>query len=234
LSSVPESTIEGAGRVRAERHPVWGVVVAGGSGARFGSAKQFVEVRGAPVLHHSVAAAAAVCDAVVAVVPAGEEHRAVPGARFVVAGGATRSESVRAGLAAVPADAQVIVVHDAARPNATTALFEAVIAAVIEGADAAVPGVAVTDTLRSTSGGVVDRAGLVAVQTPQAFPAAWLRRAHSAGGDATDDAGLVEAIGGTVVVVPGERANLKLTEPADLAVIDLLWVHDRADARMGG
>lgn len=211
---------------------MWAIVVAGGAGTRFGTAKQFVEVRGAPVLHHSVATAATVCDHVVAVVPRGEEQRAVPGAEVVVAGGATRSDSVRAGLAAVPAAAEVVVVHDAARPNATPELFEAVIAAVRDGADAAVPGVPVADTLRRTDGGVVDRSELVAVQTPQAFPAAWLRRAHAAVGDATDDAGLVEAIGGTVVVVPGERANLKLTEPADLAVIDLLWVHEPAGARM--
>ncbi len=229
---MPQSTIEAAGR-DAGPGGVWAIVVAGGSGTRFGSEKQFAEVRGATVLHHSVAAAAATCDHVVVVLPAGRATEAVPGADLVVAGGASRSESVRAGLAAVPEEAEVVVVHDAARPNASRTLFDAVIAAVRDGADAAVPGVAVADTLRRRSGGVVDRSSIVAVQTPQAFPAGWLRRAHASGGDATDDAGLVEAIGGTVVVVPGERSNLKLTEPADLVILEALWVHEAAGGRMG-
>ena len=126
-------------------------------------------------------------------------------------GGATRSESVRAGLAAVPPDAEVVVVHDAARPLATAALFDAVIDAVRAGADGAVPGLPVADTLKRVDDvrviETVDRVGLVAVQTPQAFRAGVLRAAHAPAADATDDAALVEALGGTVVVVPGDPAQ---------------------------
>ena len=137
----------------------------------------------------------------------------------MVAGGASRSDSVRAGLAAVPDTAAVIVVHDAARPAAGPELFRAVVAAVRAGADAAVPGVPVVDSLRRRSGGVVDRDEVVAVQTPQAFAAAALRAAHAAGGDASDDATLVERAGGRVVVVEGDPANVKLTHPADAEAV---------------
>jgi 2-C-methyl-D-erythritol 2,4-cyclodiphosphate synthase len=114
-----------------------------------------------------------------------------------------------------------VVVHDAARPCASTALFEAVVAAVRGGADAAVPGVAVVDTIKDVDAdGVVvatpDRATLVAVQTPQAFAADRLRAVHAGDGEATDDAALVEAAGGRVVVVPGEAANDKVTDPLDV------------------
>jgi 2-C-methyl-D-erythritol 4-phosphate cytidylyltransferase/2-C-methyl-D-erythritol 4-phosphate cytidylyltransferase/2-C-methyl-D-erythritol 2,4-cyclodiphosphate synthase len=88
------------------------------------------------------------------------------------------------------------------------------------GADGAVPGVPVTDSLRAVSGGAVDRAGLVAVQTPQAFTAAALRRAHADGADATDDATLVEQAGGTIVVVDGDPENLKLTHPHEATALE--------------
>ncbi|NLV54053.1 MAG: NTP transferase domain-containing protein [Acidimicrobiales bacterium] len=198
----------------------WVVVVAGGSGSRFGAAKQFVEVAGRPVVAWSVAAARSLGGGVVLVVPAGREDDApiggADGSDVVVAGGASRSESVRSGLAAVPAGVEVVVVHDAARPAASPALFAAVVAAVDAGADAAVPGVDIVDSLRFRAGGTVDRDVLVAVQTPQAFRAPVLRAAHAAGGEASDDATLVEDAGGRVVVVPGEEANVKLTRPGDL------------------
>jgi 2-C-methyl-D-erythritol 4-phosphate cytidylyltransferase len=129
---------------------------------------------------------------------------------------------VRAGLARVPDDADVIVVHDGARPLADADLFAAVVRAVHEGADAALPGVPVADTLRSRDGGVVDREGVVAVQTPQAFRAAALRAAHATATEATDDASLVEAAGGKVVVVDGSPSNVKITRPADLVVAEAL------------
>jgi 2-C-methyl-D-erythritol 4-phosphate cytidylyltransferase len=154
---------------------------------------------------------------VVCVLPAGHDDDE-PLADRSVPGGATRSASVRAGLAAVPDSATVIVVHDAARPLAPDALFQAVIQAVVDGADAAIPAVPVHDTIRHVDGGVVDRTALVAVQTPQAFRAAALRDAHAAGGEATDDASLVEAAGGTVVLVPGNHHNLKITDPGDLRI----------------
>ncbi len=196
---------------------VWAIVVAGGVGSRFGGPKQLERLGDRRVLDWAVAAAQQACDGVVVVLPdalLAEWPGAVPG-------GPTRSASVRAGLAAVPADAEVIVVHDAARPFASPALFAAVVAAVRAGADGAVPGVPVTDTVK-----IVDddgwvrstppRAHLRAVQTPQAFRAAALRAAHAAGGEGTDDAALVEAAG-RVRVVPGEVDNRKLTVPDDLA-----------------
>ena len=200
---------------------VWAIVVAAGSGHRFGGPKQFEPLGGATVLDRSVAVARAAVDGVVVVVPPGRTLAAGE-----VEGGATRSASVRCGLAAVPDDAEVIVVHDGARPFASGALYRAVIAAVRAGADAAVPGLPVTDTIKivdpstaSLARAVVttpDRASLVAVQTPQAFAARSLRDAHAHDADGTDDAALVEVAGGRVVVVPGEPDNRKLTVPEDL------------------
>ena len=205
---------------------VWAIVVAGGGGRRFGGPKQFEDLHGRRVLDWSVAAARAGCDGVVAVVPADrldEEAQACAGGfGSVVAGGSTRSESVRAGLAAVPDDAEIVVVHDAARPVAGVELFHRTVAAVRAGADAAIPGVPVADTVKRVSDGrvveTVDRSHLVAVQTPQAFRAEILRRAHADDPEATDDAALVEALGGLVVVVDGDPRNLKLTSPWDLLV----------------
>jgi len=211
---------------------VWVVVVAAGSGERFGAAKQFAQLGGRTMVQWAVDASRAVADGVVVVVPAGDVsgdgwRRGVTAeADVVVAGGDSRAASVRAGLAAVPDSAEVIVVHDGARPLASPALFRAVVDAVTGGADAAIPGIAVADTLkRVEDGAVVDtvaRDGLVAVQTPQAFRADVLRRAHGTGSDATDDAGLVESMGATVRVVPGEPRNIKVTTVADLEVAQAL------------
>lgn len=200
--------------------PVWTVVVAAGGGSRFGGAKQYVELVGRRTIDWSVAAARSVSDGVVVVVPAEVVDEPVDDADVVTAGGSTRSASVRNGLAAVPQDAGVVLVHDAARPAASPALFRAVVEAVRAGADAVVPGVAVTDSLRSRSGGAVDRDGLVAVQTPQGFDAGVLRAAHASGRDASDDASLVEADGATVAVVLGETTNIKLTHPADQVALE--------------
>jgi 2-C-methyl-D-erythritol 4-phosphate cytidylyltransferase len=215
-------------------------VVAGGTGRRFGGPKQFLPLAGMPVVAWSVRAARSVADGVVLVVPSGTAAGvgaglpapgatgvAAFGATCAVAGGATRADSVRAGLAAVPADAVIIVVHDAARPLAADGLFAAVVDAVRSGGvDGAVPAVAVADTLKRVTGtrvvGTVDRAELVAIQTPQAFVADALRAAHADGGEATDDAALLEASGRTVVTVPGDPRNLKLTRPEDLSVAEAL------------
>jgi 2-C-methyl-D-erythritol 4-phosphate cytidylyltransferase/2-C-methyl-D-erythritol 2,4-cyclodiphosphate synthase len=198
---------------------VWTIVVAAGAGTRFGRAKQFASLGGRRVVDWAVAAAGAASDGVVVVVPA--ESAITVASATVVAGGPTRSASVRAGLAAVPVDAAVVVVHDAARPLATPALFDRVIGAVRSGADGAVPAMALPDTVKEVDGDVVvrtpERDRLVAVQTPQAFRAEALRAAHADGGESTDDAALVEANGGRVVVVVGEPDNRKLTQPDDLA-----------------
>jgi 2-C-methyl-D-erythritol 4-phosphate cytidylyltransferase len=200
---------------------VWGIVVAAGTGSRFGGPKQFEALGGRRLIDWSVDAAWSVCAGVVVVLPPGV--RADLAAGLSAEGGATRSASVRAGLAVVPSHATVIVIHDAARPLATAALFEAVLEAVRTGADAAIPGVALTDTVKRVRDGQVvetlDRSELVAVQTPQAFRAEALRAAHVDGGEATDDAALVEAAGGKVVVVPGDPGNVKVTRPEDLALV---------------
>ena len=201
---------------------VWCIVVAGGSGRRWGGPKQFEQLAGERVVDRAVRVAASVCEGVVLVLPAGSDDVAVPGATATVAGGATRSASVRAGLAAVPAEAEVVLVHDAARPLASDQLFRDVVGVVRGGAAAAVPAVPVTDTIRSVDGGVVDRDLLRAVQTPQGFAADVLRAVHRDEPEGTDDAGLVEAAGHRVELVAGERRNLKLTEPDDRIVAEAL------------
>jgi 2-C-methyl-D-erythritol 4-phosphate cytidylyltransferase len=206
---------------------VWIVIVAAGSGSRFGGPKQYELLGSTRVVDRSIATARGVAEHMAVVVSAA--HVDDTGRQFasqpeivVVAGGPSRSASVRNGLAAVPDDAEVVVVHDAARPLASVALFQNVIAAVRDGADAAVPGVPIADSLRRIDGGAVDRSGVVAVQTPQAFRPAALRRAHRDEADASDDATLVEMIGGKVVIVPGETTNFKITTAHDLAVARML------------
>jgi 2-C-methyl-D-erythritol 4-phosphate cytidylyltransferase len=217
------STIGAAGPRAADEDVVWTVVVAGGSGRRFGGPKQYEVVGGERILDLAVATARDASDGVVVVVPPRDVAR-----EGGVAGGDSRSASVRAGLAAVPDHATIICVHDAARPFASASLFAAVIDAVRAGADGAIPGVPVTDTIKriDASGVVVEtlhRPELVGVQTPQAFRAGALRTAHAAAPDATDDAALVEARGGRVVVVAGDPDNRKITDAGDLA-----WARRRA------
>lgn len=228
---------------------MWAIVLAAGRGSRFGGLqpKQYALVGRERVLDRSLATARAAADHVVVVLAEGEDAEAealIAGgaADVAVVGGLERADSVRAGLAVVDADAAVVVVHDAARPLASAALHLAVVRAVHAGADAVIPGVAVTDTIKRTAPAPVglgaeglavvvetlDRSELVAVQTPQAFRFDVLRRAHASGAVATDDAGLVEAVGATVVVVPGEVTNIKITGPHDLllavALLDVLAV----------
>ncbi|MCU1466282.1 MAG: 2-C-methyl-D-erythritol 4-phosphate cytidylyltransferase [Actinomycetia bacterium] len=197
----------------------WAVVVAAGGGSRFGAPKQFARLGGATVLDRAVGVALEACAGVVVVLPDGADWMAPAGVKTAI-GGATRSASVRAGLALVPDDVDVVVVHDAARPLASPELFARVIAAVRAGADAAVPGVAVADTVKRVRDDkvveTVARDDLVTVQTPQAFRRAALEAAHADDGVGSDDAALVEAAGGTVVVVEGEPRNLKLTRVDDL------------------
>ncbi len=208
---------------------VWSIVVAGGSGRRFGDQKQFSMLGGRPVLEWAVEACRPCSAGVVLVLPVGLDDPGHHGADATVPGGPTRADSVRCGLAAVPDSAEVIVVHDAARPLASPVLFDAVIEAVTGGgADGAVPGVPPSDTIKAVDGagnvtGTLNRSTLVAVQTPQAFRAGVLRRAHEqVGPGATDDAMLVEALGGRVRVVPGDTRNLKITAPDDLDAAERL------------
>ncbi len=203
----------------------WAIVVAAGGGSRFGAAKQFAQLGDGSVLDRAVSVARESCDGVVVVLPAGRDWSAPANVR-VTTGGATRSASVRAGLACLPDDADVVVVHDAARPLASPALFARVVAAVRAGADGAVPGLALADTIKRVRDHrvveTVPRADLVAVQTPQAFRRAVLQAAHASGGVDTDDAALVEATGGTVVTVEGEPRNMKVTLAGDLELVQAL------------
>lgn len=208
---------------------VWTIVVAAGTGQRFGGSKQFEVLAGRSVVEWAHDAACAFSGGVVVVVPSGMEL-----AHGQVHGGASRSESVRRGLAAVPASARVVCVHDAARPFAPDSVFAAVIDAVRRGADAAVPGLPVVDTIKLVDehDAVVHtppRGSLRAIQTPQAFAADMLRRVHTAGGDASDDAALVEAHGGKVVVVPGHDSARKITTRDDLE-----WAHAHAATLVKG
>lgn len=225
--------------VKSERNgEIWTIVVAAGSGSRFGAAKQFCDLGGVSVIDRSVSAAARHSDGVVVVVPASELDRLSGGFESgesaesvewrVVAGGSTRSGSVRNGLGEVPGGVEIVLVHDAARPLASDSVFENVIVAVHTGADAATPVIPVTDTIRYRSGGVVDRDEIVAVQTPQGFRAEVLRRVHQQSPEATDDVTLVSEAGGVVELVPGEQRNLKLTTPYDLEMAALLLSADGA------
>ncbi len=206
------------GQMQGAGGDTWTIVVAAGRGSRFGGAKQYETVAGRRVLDWSVAAARSVSAGIVLVVPPKASLADEPSVDCTVAGGATRSSSVRAGLAAVPREASVVLVHDAARPLASPDLFALVVEAVRAGADAVVPAVPVVDALRSRAGRPVDRDQLVAVQTPQGFRADALRAAHVGSPEATDDASLVEAAGGKLVIVAGERTNLKITDRTDLVL----------------
>jgi 2-C-methyl-D-erythritol 4-phosphate cytidylyltransferase len=213
---------------------VWAILVAAGRGERLGSdqPKAFVKLGELPLLAESLRRLddSEWVDAVVVVAPPGWEEPAILLAeelgcekvRACVAGGETRADSVRAGLAEVPDEAAAVLVHDAARPLLPDEVIGRVLAGLAEGWDGVVPGLPVSDTVKrvAADGGVeetVARDGLWTVQTPQAFLVDALRRAVSGGADATDCAGLVEAGGGRVKVVPGDPLLLKVTTADDLA-----------------
>jgi len=210
---------------------VWAILAAAGSGERLGAdrPKAFVRLGELPLLAESLRRLdeSEWIDAVVVAAPPGWEEPSVLLAEelgagtvsAVVAGGATRAESVRLALADVPADAVVVLVHDAARPFVDEAVIERVLAPLSEGWDGVVPALPVSDTIKRVEGDRVvetlERDSLVAVQTPQAFLADVLRAAIAAG-EGSDCASLVEAHGGRVRVVPGDPRLLKVTTPEDL------------------
>jgi 2-C-methyl-D-erythritol 4-phosphate cytidylyltransferase len=208
---------------------VTALLVAAGSGERLGASrpKAFVVLAGRPMLEWSLdAVLAAGIDRVVVALPDGEE---APAGCVGVRGGDCRSASVRNALAAA-GDAGAIVVHDAARPLVTPDVFGATLQA-LERADAAVAAAPMADTVKEAGPdhrvvGTLDRARLWAIQTPQAFRREALERALDVGdaalASATDDAALVEAAGGIVVVVPSSPRNFKVTTPHDLRVAELL------------
>jgi 2-C-methyl-D-erythritol 4-phosphate cytidylyltransferase len=215
---------------------VWAILVAAGRGERLGSdqPKAFAKLGDLPLLAESLRRLdeSEWVDGIVVVAPPGWEEPATLLAEELgcgkvtacVPGGEARADSVRAGLAEVPEVAVAVLVHDAARPLLPDDVIERVLAPLSEGWDGAVPGLAVPDTLKRVApdGAVtetVPRDGLWAVQTPQAFPAATLRRAVAEGAEATDCAGLVEAQGGRVKVVRGDARLLKVTTADDLTRI---------------
>ena len=218
---------------------VWAVLAAAGSGERLGidRPKAFARLGDRPLLAESLERldASDWIDAIVMAAPAGWEEPAILVAEEIgagkvascVAGGDTRAESVRAAVAEVPPEADVIVVHDAARPLVSDEVIARVLAPLGEGWHGCVPVVRVADTVKRVRGDevveTVPRDDLVAAQTPQAFLADVLRTAL--GGDvvgATDCASLVEAANGRVKAVPGDPLLLKVTEPADLAFVTRL------------
>ncbi len=219
----------------------WAILVAAGAGERLGAdrPKAFVGFGGEVLLTRSLQLLDdhAEVDRIVLVVSAGWEEAAetlveqmVAGKVVsVIAGGATRSESVAAGLAEVGDEAEMVLVHDAARPLATAELVSRVLAALADAAGA-IPAVPLADTVKRVSGdrvtATLDRSELVGVQTPQAFRFGVLREAYDRPRAeleaATDCASLVEASGAVVAWVQGERRNFKVTDPVDLALAETL------------
>jgi 2-C-methyl-D-erythritol 4-phosphate cytidylyltransferase/2-C-methyl-D-erythritol 2,4-cyclodiphosphate synthase len=215
------------------------VIVAAGSGQRAGpgGAKQWRSLRGKPVARWSLEALlAAGARRVVVVAPAGDEETARTAFAglagwTLTAGGATRDRSVTAGLAALDAASdEIVLIHDAARPLVDTGHVRALIAALEDGADGALPALPVADTLKRRHPGAdtvqtEDRAGLWRAQTPQAFRFGALTAAYAAwpeGEAPTDDAAVVERAGGRITLTAGDPKLLKLTYPEDFVMAELL------------
>ncbi len=201
------------------------ILVAAGSGSRYGGAtpKQFIALAGRPVMRWAAEALLAHVEWIQPVGDPAAIGTALAGLAHLppVPGGATRQDSVRAGLHALAALApDVVLVHDAARPVIPAGTIPALIAA-LSGTRGAIPALAVADTLKRAEDGMITatipRAGLYRAQTPQAFHYATLLAAHQAAPDpaATDDAWLLEQAGHTVAIVAGHEENVKLTVPAD-------------------
>jgi len=200
------------------------IIAAAGSGERFGAGypKALIQLGDRTLLAHAISALAPVVDQIIIAVPAGFEQQItelIGDGITVVSGGSTRSDSVRNALAVVTSE--FVLVHDAARALASTVLAQRVIAALRSGNSAVVPGLVEVDTVKSIDSmgcvtSTIDRSTLRRIQTPQGFSTQVLRDAHESGKEATDDAALIELLGGPVVVIDGEDRALKITTPADL------------------
>jgi 2-C-methyl-D-erythritol 4-phosphate cytidylyltransferase len=215
---------------------VWAVIVAAGRGERLGldRPKAFAKLNGRPLLAESLERLEASdwVDSIVVAAPPDWEEPVILlaeelGCGKVVAavpGGETRADSVRAGLAEVPDDAAAVVVHDAARPLLAEEVIERLLTTLSEGWDGVVPGLAIADTVKRVDVDrvveTVDRDDLVISQTPQAFVWPVLRAAAAGADDATDCSALVEARGGRVKVVPGDPRLVKITDQADLELVE--------------
>jgi len=200
------------------------IIAAAGSGERFGAGypKALIQLGDRTLLAHAITALAPVVDQIIIAAPVGFEQQIselAGGGITVVSGGLTRSASVRNALAHVTSE--FVLVHDAARALATTDLAQRVIATLRSGYSAVVPGLLEVDTVKSIDGAgqvtaTLDRSTLRRIQTPQGFSTQMLRDAHESGKEATDDAVLIELLGGSVIVIDGEDRALKITTPADL------------------
>jgi 2-C-methyl-D-erythritol 4-phosphate cytidylyltransferase/2-C-methyl-D-erythritol 2,4-cyclodiphosphate synthase len=203
------------------------IIAAAGSGERFGATlpKALISLGNRTLIEHAVAALAPVASEIVICAPAGYEKHIqdlVGDDITVVVGGTTRSDSVRAGIAALSGKSKYVLVHDAARALATTDLAQRVLTSLEKGEVAVIPGLELIDTVKSidASGHVIatpERASLRRVQTPQGFELAILKKAHESAAEATDDGALVEALGHKVLIIKGEERAIKVTTPADLA-----------------
>jgi 2-C-methyl-D-erythritol 4-phosphate cytidylyltransferase len=202
---------------------VWAIVVAGGSGSRFGEPKQFLELDGRSLLQWAIDSCATVAAGVVVALPAGTEWEPPPGV-VRVDGGASRVGSVRAALAAVPSEAAVVVVHDPAHPLAPDDAFRTVVAAIRSGADASAAAIPMNESIKvaDDDGWVrhsLPKPGVMVVQTPHAFRTDALRAVHAAGLEGVEDTELVEQQGGRVLLVPGDAACIHITTPEELELV---------------
>lgn len=203
------------------------IIAAAGSGNRYGAdiPKALIKLGNRTLVEHAVAMISPVVDQVIVTAPATylSEFQAILGDSVtVVAGGQTRSESVRAGLANVSSDAKYLLIHDAARALASTDLATRIIKALENGEVAVIPGIAQIDTIKSVDlngyvTGTPVRNELRNIQTPQGFEISVLTAAHLNNGEGTDDASLVESAGYKVLVIDGEERALKITTPTDIA-----------------
>jgi len=203
------------------------IIAAAGSGERFGATlpKALINLGNRTLIEHAIAALAPIASEIVVCAPAGYEKQIqelVGNEITVVTGGATRTQSVRAGITALSGKSKYVLVHDAARALASTELAQCVLDTLEKGEVAVIPGLEQIDTVKSidANGYVSDtpeRGSLRRVQTPQGFDLEVLKKAHASGTEATDDGALVEAIGHKVLIIKGEERALKITTPSDLA-----------------
>jgi 2-C-methyl-D-erythritol 4-phosphate cytidylyltransferase len=207
---------------------VWAIVLAAGAARRFGAPKQFEFLGELRLVDRVVKTAVSICDEVIVALPPRMVWNGPPLTGAVV-GGRTRAESVRRGLNEVPSAADIIVIADAAHPLTTRSLFRSVIDAVRRGADGAVPALPVTEVIkRVRSRRIVETlpsAGLVSTQTPQAFRADVLRRAHAGRENVSEDSVLLESMGAKIAVVPGDPRNIHVTTRAELEIASILAHH---------
>ena len=205
---------------------VWGIVLAAGTSERFGAAgKQFATLVGERLVDRVVRVAGTVCAELVVVLPPDALDRAPAGVQ-VVPGGASRAASVRAGFDAVPDEAEIVVIADAAHPLADSRQYREAVAAVRDGADAASPVIPVAEAIKTVQDGrivgSVPKHNRVLLQMPLAVTAGMLARVVARGGEVTEETEAIVDLGGTVVPVPGSPANLHVTTPEDLAAAEAL------------